>query len=118
MVLKLITLIINPPNYRDVRKIKEPTYQPPFNLEEQRVRKLLGREEFCDRKHCQFHEHLRSLAVDMEIKPTLGNRFLVVARPSHSSGQSTLEPGQMAKVMADIIMEVALPNIYALCELY
>ncbi|GFT41817.1 uncharacterized protein TNCV_1666801 [Trichonephila clavipes] len=80
--------------------------------EEQRVRKLLGREELGDRKPSQFLRHLRSLAADIEIKPTLLRSLLLQRLPLHVQailqGQSTFEPYQMAN-MADRI-------IYALCD--
>ncbi|GFX67304.1 hypothetical protein TNCV_4657751 [Trichonephila clavipes] len=86
---------------------EKPTFINRLSIsEEQRVRKLLGREELCDRKPCQFLRHLRSLAVDMEIKPTL-LRSLLLHVQAILQGQSTLEPDQMADI-ADRIMEVAL----------
>ncbi|GFW20231.1 hypothetical protein TNCV_1855551 [Trichonephila clavipes] len=90
MPLKLMKLSSPPPNYRDVRKIKEPTYQLPFTLRrEQRVRKLLGREELGDRKSSQFLRHLCSLAGGHRDK-TYTPSFLIVVtststRPSHST---------------------------------
>ncbi|GFY68746.1 uncharacterized protein TNIN_298151 [Trichonephila inaurata madagascariensis] len=75
--------------------------------EGQRVRKLLGREELGDRKPSQFLKLLRSLAGDIEIKPTLLRSLLLQRLPLHVQailqGQSTLEPDQMAD-MADRIM--------------
>ncbi|GFY68588.1 hypothetical protein TNIN_355051 [Trichonephila inaurata madagascariensis] len=76
-----------------------------------RVRKLLGREELGDRKPSQFLGHLRSLAGDIGIKPTLLHSLLLQRLPLHVpailQGQSTLEPDQMAD-MAYRILEVPL----------
>ncbi|GFV09189.1 uncharacterized protein TNCV_4077911 [Trichonephila clavipes] len=79
--------------------------------EEQRVRKLLGHEELGDHKPFQFLRYLRSLAGDIEIKPTLLRSLLLQSLPLHVQailqGQSNLEPDQMAN-MADKIMEIPL----------
>ncbi|GFY00947.1 uncharacterized protein TNCV_1363531 [Trichonephila clavipes] len=79
--------------------------------EEQRVRKLLGREKLGDRKPSQFLRHLRSLAGDIKIKHTLLRSLLLQRLPPHVQAilqrQSTLEPDQMTD-MADRIMEVPL----------
>ncbi|GFY28287.1 uncharacterized protein TNCV_4396211 [Trichonephila clavipes] len=103
--------IIKPPTTGMYEKLKNQLINRLSLSEEQRVRKVLGREEVGDRKPSQFLRHLRSLAGGIEIKTTLLRSLLLQRLPLHVQailqGQSTLEPDQMAG-MADRIMEVPL----------
>ncbi|GFY69274.1 uncharacterized protein TNIN_377731 [Trichonephila inaurata madagascariensis] len=104
-------IITNPPTTGTYKKLKNQLINRLSLSEEQRVRKLLGREELGDRKPSQFLRHLRSLASDIGIKPRLLRSLLLQRLRLHVQailqGQSTLEPDQMAD-MADRIMDVPL----------
>ncbi|GFY59309.1 uncharacterized protein TNIN_315101 [Trichonephila inaurata madagascariensis] len=91
-----VYIITNPPTAGMYEKLRNQLINRLSLPEEQRVRKLLAREELGDRKPSQFFRHLCSSAGDIGIKPTLLRSLLLQRLPLHVQailqGQSTLKP--------------------------